>query len=434
MRKFLSNWAAKSLGFLRGDGTAWVGRLGGGAAYLPLSVATARANTAVQACIQTAARAFLEPPLIVEQERGGQYEQVPGHPILAALDATVFPDGTAPIDHERRATATVATLLVTGNAYWHKLRNASGRVIGFDWLPAEQVEPKAVTGYPHLLSHYEVQRIGRASERLEVDDVIHFAIGVDPHNPLLGLSPLASAMREILTDTEAAVYSHAILRNMGVPAARVGPKASGDVITPEQAENLKAKFEAGFSGDNRGSVLVSSLPLDYERIGFSPADIDVRSMRRSPEERISAVLGIPAVVAGLGAGLERSTFSNMAEAREAFTESFLVPMWRLFARTLNRSLASELAPGQRIAFDLSDVRALQEDETARYKRLTEAYRAGLITRAEAKRELGFDATPQDEVYATDLTIGQIMDAGKRAAYGALKSEKNAWVELNEPGS
>lgn len=430
MRKLIQSWARKSLSFIRGDGSFAVSRLGGDASYLRYEARHADASSAVAACVGWAARAFLEPPLVVQQEERDGWRNVPGHPLIAAIHGPTFADGETNLNGRRLIQATLPDLLKRGNAYWHILRNASGRVIGFDYLLPGSVSPKCVTGFPQILGHYEVSRRS-GMQRLEPSEVVHFAIGVDPDDVLLGLSPLESVMREVLTDNEAAVYSHAILRNMGVPAAKVSPKNSGDSITAEQAEALKSRFEAGFRGDSRGSLFVSSLPVEYERIGFSPADIDVRTMRRSPEERISAALGIPAVVAGLGAGLERSTFSNMAEAREAATEAFLVPMWRLFADTLTRALADQLGPNQRIAFDLSEVKALQEDEDARYKRIADAYRAGLIKRSEGKQKLGYDVGPEDEVYATDMTLGQVLDAGKRAAIADLKGQRNRFVDLHD---
>jgi hypothetical protein len=50
------------------------------------------------------------------------------------------------------------------------------------------------------------------------------------------------------------------------------------------------------------------------------------------------VLGIPAVVVGLGAGLERSTFTNMAEAREAAYESGLIPAQKILGEDIRFQL------------------------------------------------------------------------------------------------
>jgi hypothetical protein len=75
-----------------------------------------------------------------------------------------------------------------------------------------------------------------------------------------------------------------------------------------------------------------------EQFGFSPEQLLLRELRRIPEERVTAVLGVPAIVAGLGAGLDRSTFTNMAEAREAAYESGIIPTQRIIAEDIRFQL------------------------------------------------------------------------------------------------
>jgi hypothetical protein len=79
---------------------------------------------------------------------------------------------------------------------------------------------------------------------------------------------------------------------------------------------------------------------------------------------VTAVLGIPAIVAGLGAGLDRSTFTNMAEAREAAYEAGLIPMQRILGEDIRFQLLADFGDDPfafRFGFDLSKVRVLQED-------------------------------------------------------------------------
>ena len=64
-------------------------------------------------------------------------------------------------------------------------------------------------------------------------------------------------------------------------------------------------------------------------------------LRRLPEERVAAVMGVPAVLAGLGAGLNSATYNNTRELREYFTEQKLVPLWRTVADELTYQLLPE---------------------------------------------------------------------------------------------
>ena len=62
-----------------------------------------------------------------------------------------------------------------------------------------------------------------------------------------------------------------------------------------------------------------------------------------------------------------------------------------------------------LAFDLSKVRALQENETARMERYTKALTAGGIMRSEYRTMLGLKSTPEDDVYLTDIKLAQSQD-------------------------
>ncbi len=116
-------------------------------------------------------------------------------------------------------------------------------------------------------------------------------------------------------------------------------------------------------------------------------------LHRIPEERISAVLGVPAIVAGLGAGLDRSTYSNSREMAEWFTERKLIPQWRSDAAKLNVSLLPDFTSNRLffVEFDITNVRALQEDMDAKYTRLQLAVGKPWMTINEARSEIGMDA-------------------------------------------
>jgi hypothetical protein len=231
-------------------------------------------------------------------------------------------------------------------------------------------------------------------------DIVHFRDGLDPHNTRKGLSPLASLLREIFTDDEAANYTASLLRNVGVPGVIIAPDTDEVNVTPDDAKAIKAQFKDLTSGDNRGDPLVMPARVKVTSLGFDPQQMDVKTLRRIPEERISAVLGVPAIVAGLGAGLDRSTFANMAEARELAYESTIIPNQRLFAADLTTQLLGEWdATGkQRVAWDYRNVRVLQEDQNKLWLRVDTAVRGGWLTVARAQELVGEQAEEADNVY------------------------------------
>jgi hypothetical protein len=128
-----------------------------------------------------------------------------------------------------------------------------------------------------------------------------------------------------------------------------------------------------------------------KQFGFSPEQLLLRELRRIPEERVTAVLGVPAIVAGLGAGLDRSTFTNFSEAREAAYEAGIIPMQRILAEDIRFQLLAEWESDPhafRFGFDLSKVKVLQEDLYRQAQRHDLLIRGGWETVAEGRRAMG----------------------------------------------
>jgi SPP1 gp7 family putative phage head morphogenesis protein len=131
-------------------------------------------------------------------------------------------------------------------------------------------------------------------------------------------------------------------------------------------------------------------------------------LRRVPEERVTAVLGIPAIVAGLGAGLDRSTYSNMAEAREAAYESFIIPHQRRFAADIKSQLLADFGgEGQAVQFDTSGVRVLQEDENARAARWVSLLNGGVVMLSEARNAIGLPVEPEHDVFLRPVNLVEV---------------------------
>lgn len=355
-------------------------------------VGDGRGNAIVVACVLWMCRTFPESPLRVQKLVNGEWEYDDEHPLFALLQRpNRFYSGILLI------WGALADWAVTGNGYWLKGRSSASRTVELWWAPSFLVEPRWPEDGSAFISHYEYSPNGRP-ERIEIEDVVHLRYGLDPQNTRKGLSPIASLVREIFTDDEAANFSATLLKNLGVPGVIVSPAAGVKVEQPD-ADMIKAQFEQRFGGDNRGRVMVASKEVTTTVLSFSPQQMDLKALRRLPEERVSAIFGTPAVVVGLGAGLDRSTFANMAEAREAAYESNIIPTQRLWAAELNNQLVGDFGDQKRLrlVFDLSQVRVLQQDENALHQRIRDDVAGGVLTVNEGRQALGLEPLPGADV-------------------------------------
>jgi HK97 family phage portal protein len=299
--------------------------------------------------------------------------------------------------------AVITDLYCTGNAYIVKVRNASGRVVELWWVPKALMRPGWPADGSVFIGWYEYRPGDGLVYALREQDVIHLRDGIDPSNTRLGLSQLASLMREIYTDDEAANFSASLVRNMGVPGVVISP-SNTVAFSDIDPEATKRAFMSKFGGDSKGEPLVLTEPTDVKVLSFNPQQMDLKALRRVPEERISGVLGIAASVAGLGAGLEHNTFTNYGEARKAAYEESVIPEQRLVSGEICVQLLPDFADTEaneyEVDFDLRNVRALQENVDAVWSRSRSAASAGLITRASFKRFVGepVAADGSDDVY------------------------------------
>lgn len=373
-------------------------------------------SSVVVAPLQWMQRNFPEAPLRIRQKSGKDLNDVepsesgPGALLRLWDDPNDYYTGIA------LSKALLADYKTTGNAFVLKIRNGSGRWIQSWWAPSFMMTPRWPEDGSEFLSHWEYNPDGRPQD-VRPEDVIHFRDGIDPRNNRLGFSAFASLVREIFTDEEAARFTAALLSNLGVPGVVIAPSAqtanSGAGLSGRQVifdtDKVKAAFKSTFGGDNRGDAMVLSAPTDVHVLSFNPQQLTLRDLRRLPEERVAGVFGVPAVLASLGAGLERSTFTNYAEAREAGYEENLVPTQRDWSAVLKKFGLSEFVTDVTqfiVDFDLSEVRVLQEDQNKLWERAVNALNKGGITRGRFKELVGEDKEEgdRDDVYYIPVSV------------------------------
>jgi HK97 family phage portal protein len=412
--------------FVNRTRSGW-GRVGWRAHRASLEVGDGSSSSIVMAAVGWIMRNFPEAPVRVRRRSGTELEETTDAGALAFRDLLEIPN--AWYSGILLWMATVADYWLTGNGYWLKVRNAEdgGRVVALWWIPSWTIEPKGsdeATG--DFITHYSYKPTAIDEYEIPPEEVVHFRYGFDPDNVRRGRSPIAAVLGEILTDVEAAAYTQTILRNLGVPGVVISPDEDVEI---DDADAIKADFAATFTGEGRGQVMVMSAKTKVDVLTFNPQQMDLRALRRVPEERITGQIGVPAIVAQLGAGLDRSTFANYAEAREAGYEENIIPTQRLFGADLRTQLlvdfVGDIAEWM-VDFDVSEVRVLQEDQGKIWERAVKALGAGAITLADFNRMVGL---PVDEalhdVYLRDARIVAVRVDSPEATGEEVEEEEPA---------
>ena len=356
-------------------------------------------NSAVVACLSVLGLSFSEATLIVNfKNEEGMKEEIVNHPFTNLMRRpNPFMSGDVVQQY------IINAMHVSGDAYLLKQKNNAGELVALYPLMPENVE--AIGTSEKLITHY-VYEMDDGKVELDSTELVHFKLGLDSQDHKKGFAPLKTVLREIYGDESAGQMATALLANSGVPSIMISPKDEYG-LTDEEAQQITKTYQSKVSGKNKGKPLILSGAMNVEKLSFSPKDLDIGGLRQIPEERISAVLGVPAILAGLGAGLKHATYNNTSELREFFTEQKLIPLWRMIAEELTQQvLLSNYESAQSISaeYNLSDVRALQQDETAKYERLNIGVQGGWITVAEARQEIGLPVNDSQEVYLISNSV------------------------------
>lgn len=336
----------------------------------------------VYGCVEVRATSAAEPRLCAYRAD----EKVEKHPALKLLERpNPFLDGFT-------FWATIMMFLdVAGNAYVEKVRSRSGKVVELWLLRPDRVRvipdsDKFISGYSYTIGDHTFPPI-------PPEDIIHFKTR-HPLDDYYGLSPIHVLANRIDLDVWSRQFMQSFFRNAGVPAGLLNIKRS---VTDQEREMIKNRWRMQYGGpEGWGNVLVmDEMEAEYTAMGQPLKDLINTSLDQSIESRICTVYQVPLSLLPTIIGSGSSSYANRVSDRQLFWDSVLAPQYRYLAVTLSNGLQVDFDDLERFEFDLSGVRALQEDEDKKHARWREDWKAGLVGRKEARKELGLPAEPDE---------------------------------------
>lgn len=296
---------------------------------------------------------------------------------------------------------------VVGRTVWWKERNVGGGVMAMWPLRPDRVGPvyseDTTLGKRVLAGYAYVPPDGVVPILLKREDCLACNFP-DPDGEsggmVEGFGPLCVASRQISADNKATDHVGSLLANYAQPG--VALKMQGEIPNEVTANLIKAKYKQEFGGAKLGEPALLDAGAEIQLLGFNLQQLEFPELRANAEARICAALGVPAILAGVKVGLDRSTFSNMSEARQFFAETTLSWYWRRYADVFTNQLASEFGEDIVCEYDTSDVRALAGQKVERLAPIKDAFSAGVITRNEYRFALRLD--PFDDPLVGDMLM------------------------------
>lgn len=364
-----------------------------------------KANAAVSACATTLQLTFPEPPLLAGYEEDGRFIPDYRHPVMERLRQPNMDMGLVEFMQFAIAYASIG-----GNCYIWKQRSVGGKVIAM-W-PFSDVQVTPIAGHDTsdgFVAYYEFDAGDGKKIPVSKNDMIHWKWMIDPQQPWRGIGAIELSAREVDKDNEATSYIFALLKNNAVPPVVITLE-EGDDSTQDEIDAMGLKW---VQKHGQGQPAFISNGMKVEQMGFDLNKLAADTLADIPETRIAANFHVPPSVAGLNVGVKRSDYGDTA-ARKAFTEQTLMALWRSLASELLNGLRDEYpgTPGNfTLQFDLRNVGALQEQMKDKWERVTLAFNRSLLTRGQAKQELGMKPEAGDDVFFVSLA-SEFVPAGQ----------------------
>jgi phage portal protein BeeE len=354
-------------------------------------------------------------PTVLKKDRNGKLQPDPLHDLARLI--------RRPNLHFVWANYTLAISVswwIDGNVYFLKDRDITGTVQQIWYIPHYMMRPRwygdgRAPGVPQFnekgeesskyLSHYQYDVPGFAPVLYPASEILHIKRGCDAlrRGGVSGFEPLIT---ELYGDNKMAQFTAAIMTNMGIQVPVISPKDKEVTINPTDAAAMKESWIRKTTGPNAGEPVIMTEPIDVEKFGFSPKELDLSALRMIPESRVAAVLGIPAPTLGLLVGLQNGTsYASSEQARQQGYEEVVIPMQRAIAEEIQWQLLPEFEDPEKaeFSFDTSEVRVLQEDRDALFKRESEVTRVGGQTINQYLTSIGKEAVNGGDIFLIPRT-------------------------------
>ena len=240
---------------------------------------------------------------------------------------------------------------LTGNAYAKKVKGG-GRTTELWPISPDRIAPIPAKEVDEWIKGYTLDKSKNVA--FEPDEIIHLKL-FNPANPLVGISPLEAISKTVDVDNDQEDFNKAAMQNRGVIDGVLSFKR--EFTSQDQADAISEKLNEKYAGPkNARRMGIVGSEAKYTRTAMTPAEMDFIKSRKFNREQICIAFGMPVIYLG---AMEGATFANFKESEIIFWVSTVIPLLDDMADAFNHSFIDELKPGQKIAYNISQVPAMR---------------------------------------------------------------------------
>ena len=246
---------------------------------------------------------------------------------------------------------------------------------------------------------------------------------------------MSAAAIEVDQHNMAGKHNINLLSNGARPSGAVVFKPQDDAgisvnLSESQRQQLLSDLNNRFSGTaNAGRPMLLEGDFDWKEMGLSPKDMDFLSLKHMAATDIAMCFGVPNQLVGVP---DSQTYSNVAEARLALYEETIIPHLRKLESDFNEWLVPMFGENLEFCFDIDKIPALAERTKRIYENVTSAVREGIMTRNEAREQIGLSPIDgADDLYISATLFPLGSEAAEPPQNPVAEEELDAYVDEGE---
>jgi HK97 family phage portal protein len=324
-------------------------------------------------------------------------EPLPNHPVARLLRSPN--QWQTNLDFWRDATSS---LLRHGAFYSYKSRGTTGPIRQLLPIHASSVDARQDENYKVT---FRVATKGGASVEYDPSALFHARTGA--RDFVSGDSPVNDVANTIALEILAEKFGVTFFRNGAMPLLIFNFKeGSAGFQTAEQEQQFIADFQEAFSGGNmhKGMLLPAGLDkpttasIEHDKLQF----LETRKHQRTV---IAGAFGVPPHLVG---DLTKSTYNNVEQQDQDFTNNVVLPVAETFEAAMERDLLTpaDRSAGIVIRFNLDGI--LRADFKSRQEGLRMQREMGVINANEWREHEGMNPREGGDEYYEQGPSGQNM--------------------------
>ena len=207
-------------------------------------------------------------------------------------------------------------------------------------------------------------------------DMLHIRLHTPVH-PLLGESPVVSALYSAITGTEINRHTAAFFRNMGRPS---GVLRHPGKLTEEAMQRIKASFMALTQGNSTGEPVVLREGMEWQQLTMTAVDAALVDIYKLSNQQVLQIFRIPEFLAG---DLSKATLNNV----DSLSQWYITASLGFYIDHLEENFEAffGIKDGEQLRFDIEDV-LLRADLESRMSAYGKAVQNGIMAPNEARRK------------------------------------------------